>query len=108
MNTQTTVTFRVLPDLNPDASYLEQEGFEDRRAQYLADLFSFVGIRAEVQLHDWTTGVVTNVTSAGLWNIEDDSDREYLWQVGSEELDSLSDELAARGIDISGIEPVLE
>lgn len=104
----TTVTFRVMPDDNPDPSYLEQPDFEERRAQYLADLFSFVGIRAEVRVHDTTTGVSTTVTSGGLWGIESDSGDEYLRQIGTEELATISAELASRGISIRGIEPVLK
>jgi hypothetical protein len=104
----TTVTFRVLPDLDPDSSYLEQEGFEERLDQYQRDLFAFVGVRVEVRVHDTATGVVTNVTSPGLWGIEDDSGADYLRNIGTDELALIEDELAARGIDITGIEPVLE
>jgi hypothetical protein len=104
MATVTTVTFKVLPDLNPDTSWLEGARLE----AFNAGEFAFVGVRAEVQVRDWQAGTCTDVTSAGLWGIESDSGVEYLTEVGRDELASLTDELAARHIDISGIEPILE
>src|SRR4029450_1159056 len=99
----TTVTFRVLPDEDPDVSYLD----EDRRAQWERELFTFIGIRAEGEIHDETNGVVTSVTSAGLWGIESDSDTDYLRSVGADELASLANELTARNINVDGITPTL-
>ncbi len=97
----------MIPDGDPDPSYLEQEGFEDRLAEYHNGDFVYIGVRAAVQIHDWTKGAHVTVESAGLWGIESDSGREYLMEVGREELDALKDELAARNIDISGVEPQL-
>lgn len=107
MNIETTVSITVLPDQDPDTSYLEQDGFEDRLAAYRAGDFAHVGVRAEVIRHDWTSGTVTSVTSAGLWGIESDSGADYYREVGREELDSLRDELARSGISTDGIEPQL-
>jgi hypothetical protein len=103
----TTVTFRILPDEDPDIGYLEQPGFENRAAEYDRGDFGFVGLRAEVTIHDPRSGVLTTVSSAGLWGIESDSGEEYFRQVGAEELDTLRDELVARNITITDSAPVV-
>lgn len=91
---------RVIPDENPDPSYLEQEGFEDRLKEYRRGDFNFVGVRAEADVE--MGGVNQKLTSGGLWGIEDDSGDEYLRNdVGKEEYLSLVDileEIGATGI----------
>lgn len=106
-NIETKVEYRVLPDNDADTSYLEQSEFADRLAAYQRDEFSFVGVRAVVTQHNWTSGVVKVVESPGLWGIESDSGEDYLWEVGAEELTYIAGEVATAGIDISGIEPEL-
>lgn len=104
---ETNVHILVQHDDSPDTSYLDQEGFEDRRAAYYNDEFCFVGVRVSVEIHNWTTGVHTTIQSAGLWGIESDSGEDYLRGVGLEELEQLRSELTERNIDISGIKPQL-
>lgn len=82
-------------DLDPDTSYLEQEGFEDRLDQYRRDVFSFIGIRvkASVQIN----GTIQIIESGGLWGIESDSDESYLREVEQEELSEVKQTLASIG-----------
>lgn len=103
----TTVEIVVLPDPYTDASYLAQPENEDRRAAYQRDEFSFVGIRARVRRHNWRTGVVSVVESAGLWGVESDSGEDYFRAVGEEELASITGDVATAGIDIFAIKPRL-
>lgn len=74
-------------DLDPDTSYLEQEGFEDRLAEYRNGQFSYIGVRvlADIQIQN----IIQTVSSGGLWGIEDDSDESYLREVAQEELHEL-------------------
>jgi hypothetical protein len=78
-------------DIDPDPSYLEQEGFEDRLRQYRDGQFAFIGIRvlADVQVEN----TIQTLSSGGLWGIEDDSDESYLRDVEREELSDLRDVL---------------
>jgi hypothetical protein len=94
----------IIPDDSPDASYLDQEGFEQRKAQYERGEFHFIGVRAAVTLRIpyGTHYIETTVESPGLWGIESDSDAEYLSSVFEEESDILRDmldELRIRVID---------
>jgi len=41
---------QVVPDENPDTSWLEQKGSEDRLSQYRAGMFGFVGVQAVCDL----------------------------------------------------------
>lgn len=96
MSIKTTVRIEVVPDNDPDVSYLEQEGFEARRAEYRADAFSFVGVRVAVETHDTDSGVSTRTQTAGLWGIESDSGEDYFREVAAEEASTL------QGVDVSG------
>ncbi len=71
-------------DDSPDASYLEQDGFEDRLKAYRNDEFSFIGIRAKAVYS--VRGVLQTVYSGGLYGIESDSGNDYLKEVAQEEL----------------------
>jgi hypothetical protein len=94
----------VLPDPEPDASYLYQAepDFSDRRAEYEAGSFAFVGVRAcaevrfETDAGGWITG--PTVTSAGLWSVESDSGEDYFRDVGRDESADLMEMLTALGI----------
>ena len=85
----------IVPDELPDASYLEQEGWEDRLEAYQAGEFGFVGIQAVAKIRipygkDW---ILNEVRSPGLWGIEDDSGEDYFESVYEEELNVLRDML---------------
>ena len=82
----------VIPDDSPDASYLDQEGFEGRKAQYERGEFHFIGIQAAVTLPIPCSSGLVEITlkSPGLWGIESDFDAEYLGSVFEEESDILT------------------
>lgn len=84
-----------IPDPDPDTSYLEQDEFADRLAEYQAGNFGFVGIRATAEIE--VEGTIQRVSSPGLWGIEDDSDAAYLRDVGEEEKTQLADILRGLG-----------
>lgn len=92
----------IVPDRDPDASYLEQEGFEDRRAEYRAGGFGFVGMRASIELHipHGGTTILQKITSPGLWGIEDDSGNEYFAECFAEEANILADMLQQLGVEV--------
>jgi hypothetical protein len=92
-----------MPDACPDASYLEQDGWEDRRKEYEGGNFYFIGIRASVEIQIpskqggyWTT---QRITSPGLWGIESDSGRAYFAEVFAEESALLVEMLEALNIE---------
>lgn len=91
------VTIRELPDETPDTSYLDQDEFEDRKAEYENGDFGFIGIRAEAEVQLEANGAIQTLTSGGLWGIESDSGREYLNEVAQEELADLKSTLRAAG-----------
>ena len=93
----------VQADDSPDASWLEQEGWEDRLAQYQAGEFGFIGVQATAELkipcgHD--SWIVQHITSPGLWGIEDDSGEDYIREVAAEEVETLRDMLASLGVTL--------
>lgn len=93
---------RVIPDEDPDTSYLEQDEFDDRLKAYKRGEFNFVGVRAEAQVE--IGGITQTITSAGLWGIEDDSGDDYLRNdVGKDEYGVLVEIL--EGIGATGIPP---
>src|SRR5574341_1011507 len=87
----------VVPDLDPDTHYLEQPGFEDRLAEWKRGKFGFIGVRAvvNVPIH----GIIQQLTSGGLWGIEDDSDMAYIKEVYAGECDQLAEILEALGFE---------
>lgn len=88
--------WEAVPDEYGDASYLEQEGFEDRLAEYRSGAFGFLGVQAVCELYipQGTCYIVNELRSPGLWGIETDSDDSYLAEVGAEEVTQLRDMLA--------------
>jgi hypothetical protein len=86
---------RVIPDETADASYLDQEGWEDRKVQYERGDFDFVGVRAVATLRipHGCDYIDSKVESPGLWGIESDSDDEYVRSVYDEEVQLLTDML---------------
>lgn len=101
----------VIPDDDHGASYLDQDGFEDRREAYRQDRreayqrgeFRFVGVRASVDLKiPFGKGHVTQrVTSPGLWSIESDSAESYFAEVFSEECATLAEIVADLGFTVT-------
>lgn len=91
----TDVGVEIVPEEDPDPSYLEQEGFEDRLAQYRRGDFRLVGIRAvaTVVTRNGDMSNIDRVTSPGLWSVESDSTQAYLEEVAREELAELRAEL---------------
>jgi hypothetical protein len=93
---------RLVPDDSPDTSYLEQEGFEDRLAQYRRGDFDYVGGRAAVELPIpyGKDRILVKIESPGLWGVESDSDENYLDTIFQEEIDTLADMLSALGVKV--------
>jgi hypothetical protein len=86
-------------DPDPDASYLDQEEFEDRRAEYKRGDFSFVSARAEADVV--IEGILQTLQSGGLNGIESDSEQEYLDEIAAEEWKALRGVLKTVGVPTS-------
>ena len=88
----------VLPDDDPDTSFLDQGDPEDqdRKEAYRRGDFSFVGVRAEAEIT--VDGITQTIVSGGLWGIESDSDESYIEDVALEEYDALREILKAVGV----------
>lgn len=108
MNTTTkfqieSVKIERIADRDADTSYLEQEGFEDRLAEYRNESFGFIGIQAKAvvsyPMDEQGNRRLETLTSGGLWGIEGDSSREHLAEIEAEELAALAQHLAAFGIE---------
>lgn len=108
---QVEIVREVVPDPDPDTSYLEQDGWEDRLDLYQRGLLDFVGVIATANVRvphgaDWIT---FKIHSPGLWCIESDSGEEYFNEVFEEErrtllgmLESLHDyEVTGQTVDLS-------
>jgi Holliday junction resolvasome RuvABC DNA-binding subunit len=76
-----------MPDEQPDTSYLEQEGFEDRLEEFENGEFSFVGIKAVA--HISVNGLPQSIESMGVWGVESDSDDKHFDEMADEELSQL-------------------
>jgi hypothetical protein len=88
-------------DEDPDTSFLDQDEFADRRAEFERGDFSFVGVRAEAEVV--VEGVLQTLMSGGLWGIESDSSKEYIEDVALEEYDGLREILKAIGVSTSQV-----
>jgi hypothetical protein len=86
-----SIKTRVMYDPDPDPSYLEQKGFEDRLRQYKNGVFGFVGVDAIAEIVD-SNDTVQIVISGGIWGIEDDA-QDIIDDYKKEELDALYDTL---------------
>lgn len=91
----------IEPDEDPDTSYLDQEGYEDRRDEYREQRFHFIGIRAVAQVT--VNGTSMTISSPGLWGIEDDTVPGYFDDVYRDELGTLGDLLTELGFGASDI-----
>jgi hypothetical protein len=89
----------VLEDPNPETSYLDQEELTDRKEEYEAGDFSFVGVRIEAEVTiDATTQVLR---SPGLWGIESDADEEEIDRIIADEWEALRSVLKTVGVPTS-------
>lgn len=100
-----SITIQVVPDEMPDASYLEQDEWQDRLEAYQRGEFGFVGVRlsAEIAIPHGKDWILTTIESPGLWGIEDDSDSSYFRQVAEDELETLADMLNELNVPVDGI-----
>ena len=94
------IRVRVMHDEDPDTSYLDQDEFADRRAEFERGDFTFVGVRAEADVV--VEGVLQTLTSGGLYGIESDS-REYIEEVGVEEYNDLRKILTTIGVSTAQV-----
>ena len=86
-----SIKTRVMYDQDPDVSYLEQKGFEERLEQYKNGVFGFVGVSAYAEIVD-SNNVIQYVESGSLGGIEDDM-TDYIEEVKQEQLEALYDTL---------------
>lgn len=96
-----SVEIWVIPDEDGDASYLEQEVFADRLAEYQRGAFAFVGVRvvAKIAIPSGEGGHYSQtIETPGLWSIEDDSGEDYYRETASDEADTLRTMLAELGV----------
>jgi hypothetical protein len=86
-------------DPEPDTSYLDQDEFEDRRAEYERGKFNFVYAHAQAEVV--IEGVTQVLESGGLAGIESDSEQEYLDEIAAEEWKTLRGILKTVGVPTS-------
>jgi len=91
-----------IPDDDPDTSYLDQEGFEDRKKSYEQGCFNFCGVRAKIRLEipNGESKILQSIESPGLWGIEDDSGEDYFNEVFEEEKETLIQMLETMGMQV--------
>jgi hypothetical protein len=86
----------VEPDPEPDASYLEQDEFEERLAAYEKGEFALVGVRAEAEVA--IDGLSQTLKSGGLYGIESDLEQDELDDIATEEWTRLRTVLKTVGV----------
>jgi hypothetical protein len=86
----------VEEDPDPDVSYLEQEGLEERLEEYRQGEFGFVTVRAEAEVGIAETEQI--LTSPGLAGIENDATPEEIEQIAAEEWAALRNVLKTVGV----------
>lgn len=96
----------IEPDYDPDTSYLEQEGFENRLEELERGAFSYVGIFAQATV--MLKGHLQTFRSGGLWGIEDDIGKDYFKEVAQEEIAQLKEELQSYNVDMSNFDELAE
>lgn len=89
----------VAEDETPEASYLDQDGFEERLTEYRKRVFHFVGVRIEAEIKICETTQI--LKSPGLWGIESDIEPDELLRVVSEEWEVLRTVLKTVGVPTS-------
>jgi len=96
----------VLPDEDPDTSFLDQDEFEDRKEAFRRGDFSFVGVRAEAEIT--VDGISQTIVSGGLWGVESDAGDEYIKEVAGEEYTDLRRILKTLGVPTSELPAEVE
>jgi len=91
-----SVRILITADEYPDASYLEQDEFEERLDAYERGDFSLVGVRAEAEVT--IEGIAQTLKSSGLYGIESDSEQEYFDEVFDQEWSQLRSVLKTVGV----------
>ncbi len=94
-----SVLVLVLPDEDPDTSFLDQDEFEDRKEAFARGDFSFVGVKAQAEIV--VDGIVQQIVSGGLWGIESDAGDAYIKEVAGEEYTDLRQILKTLGVPTS-------
>lgn len=89
----------VLPDEDPDTSWMDDPEHTDRREAYENGDFVFIGVRAEAEIV--VDGVIQHITSGGLWGTESDSGEEYIRVIAAEEYADLRKILTSIGVPTS-------
>ncbi len=88
----------------PETSYLDQDEFEERKAEYERGEFHFEGCYAAAQVAYAIGGGsyrLEDFQSGGLWGIESDSGDDHRREVAAEELADLRGHLEKFGVDVS-------
>jgi len=96
----------VLPDEEPDTSFLDQDEFGDRKEAFQRGDFSFVGIRAEAEIT--VDGILQTIVSGGLWGVESDAGDPYIAEVAGEEYTDLRRILKTLGVPTSELPTEVE
>lgn len=65
---------------------------DDSAGTTLHPVDNAIGVIVKVIVHNWTTGNSKTYQSSGVWGIEGDVDRQYLFQVAREQLAELQAE----------------
>jgi hypothetical protein len=95
MNAVTTASIVVTTDDDADTSYLEQDEFADRLAEYRDGDFGYVGVYLEVDalIPHGADLIIQTIRTPGLWGIESDSGEDYLRSVAHDEYWTLAEML---------------
>lgn len=100
----------VVDHADPDTSYLEQDGFEERLADFKRGDFSFIGVRAAVEVcipskrlgpRATIERMPTLIESPGCWGVESDASEEDLREIYEEECATLEHMLTALGVKVT-------
>lgn len=94
----------IVTDAHPDTSYLDQEEFTADRRAYQRGQFSFVGLRARIELkipcHPEGHSILHEVESPGLWGVQTNSDPSYFDDIFEEEANTLEHMLTTLGVEV--------
>lgn len=119
------VYIEVVPDEDPDLSYLEQDYSELERAEreryiyadklrldaYRRGEWSTVGVRLVAEVTYDREGHIDRpieIRSAGVWGIESDSGRDYAHEAGLSQADDLREQLEALRFTKAEVDHALE
>lgn len=94
-----SVTVVVAEDPSPETSYLDQEEFVERKAEYESGAFHLIGVRIEAEARIESTTQV--LKSPGLWGIESDTEQDEIDRIVADEWDVLRAVLKTVGVPTS-------